>query len=222
MISAHFVAAVSVAAALVVAPAPSVSVDAHVSTLTAPAIVVPAQVLVGQVYAGFQRAASEEAVRAEQLATASAGKVDSATLASLQRQAQRVQFLGAYQVDPMKDVYQLRELEKSVSEQARAFEAAQQAALAAQRAAAERAQAAASAAAAVSAAAEASAQSYADVSTSASSAATTSSARTLTAAPAAQPYYAPGVSHERPANDDCGPCPGATLVLTKWGYWGCP
>ncbi|MFF1634998.1 hypothetical protein [Leifsonia sp. NPDC058248] len=45
---------------------------------------------------------------------------------------------------------------------------------------------------------------------------------TRTAPVVAAPHTAPGVSSARPDNSGCGPCPGATLVLTPSGYLGCP
>ncbi len=102
----------------------------------------------------------------------------------------------------------LRESEKAVTDSVAAWERAEQQRLAA------------------AAAAQAAALAAAEYSTVHSASSHTSSAQggsgvtTHAAAPA--PTYAPGVSSTRPDNTGCGPCPGATLVLTPSGYWGCP
>ncbi len=39
---------------------------------------------------------------------------------------------------------------------------------------------------------------------------------------AVAPFSTPGVTSAPPDDSGCGPCPGATLVLTPSGNWGRP
>ena len=114
-------------------------------------------------------------------------------------------------------VYALRELEKKTTEEIAAWQTAEDARIAAAAAAAAAAaQAAADAAAAEAAAAAAS---WSDESSDDAWVAPPLLAATPQAA------AAPAPSSGAPANDSCGPCPGATLVPVVYEgvtYWGCP
>ena len=149
------------------------------------------------------RVAKAEVVRATAILAASAGKAAPAGRDALTASIASVTSLsGSSSYRLLGAVMSLRESEKAVTDSVAAWERAEQRRLAA----------AAAARAAAIAAAEYSA---------ANSSARGSSSVTTRAA-ASSPYYAPGVSSARPDNTGCGPCPGATLVLTPSGYWGCP
>lgn len=157
--------------------------------------------------ADVARIAAAELVRAKAVLAASVGKAAPAGRAALAASIASVTALAdssAYRL--LGAVMSLRESEKAVTDSVAAWERAEQQRLAA---------AAAARAAAVAAAEYVSAH----YSSAHYSSAQGSSVATRTAA---APHYAPGVSSTPPDNTGCGPCPGATLVLTPSGYWGCP
>lgn len=154
--------------------------------------------------------AKAEIARATALLGTSAGKASSAGRAALtgaiDAVTARLGDSSAYRVTEA--VMTLRENEKAVADSVAAWQKAEDARQAAAQAAR---------------AAEIAAQEYASTRTTSASSwsAPAASASSASVTRSAAPYYAPGVSHTRPSNDPCGPCPGATLVLIQ-GYWGCP
>ncbi|MCX7521851.1 hypothetical protein OSC27_06110 [Microbacterium sp. STN6] len=152
--------------------------------------------------------ARDEVARAQALLASSAGKASEEGRAALTQSiadvTAQIDNGSAYSV--LGSVMSLRESEKAVSDSVSAWE---------------HAEAARQAAAAAAAAAAQAAREYQVVHSSATVSSHRTSVVTRSAARAAAPYLAPGVSATPPANDSCGPCPGATLVLIQ-GYWGCP
>ncbi|KQX07468.1 MULTISPECIES: hypothetical protein [unclassified Leifsonia] len=149
----------------------------------------------------------------------SAGKATEATRTALQSSTAAAGELAATSTDVdavLAAVYGLRELEKKTTGEVAVWQKAEDARIAA-------AAAAAAAEAAAQAAAEASAAvSWSDESSSDSWAESDAAAESPAAEPAAS---APAPAADAPVNDDCGPCPGATLVpIVSDGitYWGCP
>jgi hypothetical protein len=156
--------------------------------------------------AGAVRVAQAEVARARHILTVSAGKAAPAGRSALAAAIASVTALSgssAYRLTGA--VMSLREAEKAVTDSVAAWERAEQARLAA----------AAAARAAAIAAAEYSAHLDSTTSPAGGGGSVTTHAATVA-------HYAPGVSSTRPDNTGCGPCPGATLVLTPSGYWGCP
>lgn len=172
--------------------------------------------------------AHNEIVRADALAKSSKGEASAASLKALaaatSNVADELDSASSYRLHSA--VLSLRESEKVVSDSAAVWKKAEHERLA-KEAAARVAAAEAAAETAVYSASHESASNSGNVSTAPSSSSTPSSSPTQNApshsrTAASTPYFAPGVSHSRPSNDPCGPCPGATLVLTTEGYWGCP
>ncbi|MEL4317750.1 hypothetical protein WJX64_01905 [Leifsonia sp. YIM 134122] len=153
----------------------------------------------------------------------SAGKATDATRAALQASTDAASELTATSdVDAvLAAVYGLRELEKKTTGEVAAWQKAEDARIAAEAAAAAAAAAVAQAAADAAAAAEAAASvSWTDESSFDSWAEPAAAAE-----PAAPAASTPAPAAGAPANDDCGPCPGATLVPVVYDgvtYWGCP
>lgn len=146
--------------------------------------------------------AATEVARAEAVLASSAGKAAETGRTALAASIASVKALSgssAYRL--LGAVMNLRESEKAVTDSVAAWEAAEQQRLAA----------AAAARAAAAAAAE-----Y----TSVHHTVTRVTTRTTTVSSASS--NTPGASPTPPDNSGCGPCPGATLVLTQSGYWGCP
>lgn len=152
--------------------------------------------------------ATDELTRAAAALAASTGKAADATVQTLRTASDTVtaQVATGTAADVLGAVYTLREAEKSATTEAAAWQVAEDARVAAEAAAAAQAAAAASAANSVSYSDDSD-----DWSGSSSSSSTSSSSA---AAPASGPVA-----------EDCGPCPGATLVPVVWEgvtYWGCP
>jgi hypothetical protein len=152
--------------------------------------------------------ARTELERAQAVLASSAGKAAEAgrraLATAIANVVARAASGNAFQVTA--GVVHLREAEKAVTDSVSAWVAAEKQRLAVAEAAA----------AAARAAAEYQASSAA-VGSGGSQISATQAAPAVSA-----PHYAPGVSSTRPDNSGCGPCPGATLVLTPSGYWGCP
>lgn len=156
--------------------------------------------------AGAAIVAQAEVDRARHILATSAGKAAPAGRNALAAAIASVTALNgssAYRL--LGAVMSLRESEKAVTDSVAAWERAEQQRLAS---------AAAARAAAIAAAEYSASRSEATVYSGGGGSVTTHAATA--------PHYAPGVSSTRPDNTGCGPCPGATLVLTPSGYWGCP
>jgi hypothetical protein len=153
-------------------------------------------------------AAHTDLVRAHAVLASSAGKAAEAgrraLAAAIATVATQATAGSAFQVTAA--VVHLKESEKAVTDSVSAWEAAEKQRLAVADAAA--------------AAARAAAEYQASYAAAESGGSQISAMRAAPAVPT--PHYAPGVSSTRPDNSGCGPCPGATLVLTPSGYWGCP
>lgn len=153
-------------------------------------------------------AANAELTRARGILASSAGKAAESGRAALSAAADVVaaRASGGTAFAVTAAVVTLKESEKAVTDSVAAYEQAELQRLAAQAAATAAALTAAEYQEARSRTADPVAPSHASA----------------PAPAAAAPYYAPGVTSVPPDNSGCGPCPGATLVLTPSGYWGCP
>jgi len=212
------VAGAAIAAAIVVGGTTgAISSQAAEAQSPAPAHFAPSGAQVQSSLAGAYRteivaAAQQELDNARGALAYSAGKASPDVLAALNASIDSLRFSIEYASadNLLAAIMSLREAEKAATESADAWQRAEE-----QRLAAEAAQAAA----AQQAAEAASVSSFSSSSSSRSAAAPSSvpaaRAAVQSPAPAAQP----------PANDGCGPCPGATLVpITYDGqtFWGCP
>lgn len=158
-------------------------------------------------------AAQAELDRASSLLVVSDGKAQDASRTALALGVADLESaLDAQSETLHRDAVQtLRELQKTVGAETLAWEAAEAARIAAE-----------AAQAAEAARVEAERQAAASSEAASNSWTESSSSDSAPAASAAAP--APSAPTP-PANDDCGPCPGATLVPIEWEgqtYWGCP
>lgn len=213
------VAGAAVAAAIVVgATTGAISSQAAEAQAPAPVHFQPSSAIAQSSLLGSYRtdivaAAHEELERAGAALASSAGKASADVVAALNDSIDSLTFSIEYgSADTLlESVMQLREAEKAATESTAAWEQAEQ-----QRLAQEAAQAAAAAA---------QAEREASASSSSNSFSTSPSTRSAVRSSAPAPQAAPVAAAQPPANDGCGPCPGATLVKIVYDgqeFWGCP